>query len=606
MANTQIKQASYKQQQLTYSPPQQTTEESHEPSIPLQVPTLTPPHSSNTTQHHKQQYGQPHSPTNSVENAYCIDLTKQTAPKQSPSTLLDTATLVYKPASQCLPPRKRIQPLKKQFTKPNLSSPVIPLSQPITMEAVEPTNTGVWTYQESPSSSTRTSTAIQVDSRSPSPLVDIEDNSGETTETDDDDWQQRKISSTSEPILMKDDDDDHLFTPTKHAIIINKQQQQSLPTPSPDSTSALKKPQKAKKPLKKSLDPSALQSPSRGPDRQEATLSSQTKEEKTQKTKKKKGRLPTKSSDELAPTKIRKTSSGRPSRSRTKKTGALYCICQTPYDVPRFMIACDRCDQWFHGECIGISEKEGEFIDLYFCDVCGKETGKSTSWKSKCGNPACTKPSRIGTHQGYYSKYCSHECGMQVARARLELTEMKRRQTDDTTDNSVPQLTIDKLRQSRLSSNAEKEDQHRLEQLKKMKLRALDVVQMIEHKQLFLELTGQQAQRSDCCGFDSRLVWDDPLWIKVQAVVTIGSRILLQYDGSPQEQQEQCQVLRKDCRQHQQWQKILDLEMKQERKEQLQVIKMLEKEKQEIKNRMRQRRNQVDLADSLGNGTISY
>ena len=48
----------------------------------------------------------------------------------------------------------------------------------------------------------------------------------------------------------------------------------------------------------------------------------------------------------------------------------LYCICRKPYDIPRFMIACDRCDQWFHGECIGISEKEGEFIDLYFCDDC--------------------------------------------------------------------------------------------------------------------------------------------------------------------------------------------------------------------------------------------
>ncbi|KAI9313634.1 hypothetical protein BX666DRAFT_1863994 [Dichotomocladium elegans] len=50
----------------------------------------------------------------------------------------------------------------------------------------------------------------------------------------------------------------------------------------------------------------------------------------------------------------------------------LYCICRKPYDVPRFMIACDRCDQWFHGECIGISEREGEFIDLYFCGECSK------------------------------------------------------------------------------------------------------------------------------------------------------------------------------------------------------------------------------------------
>jgi hypothetical protein len=54
----------------------------------------------------------------------------------------------------------------------------------------------------------------------------------------------------------------------------------------------------------------------------------------------------------------------------------LYCICKRPYDIPRFMIACDRCDQWFHGECIEISEKQGEFIDLYFCENCSKSKKK--------------------------------------------------------------------------------------------------------------------------------------------------------------------------------------------------------------------------------------
>lgn len=56
----------------------------------------------------------------------------------------------------------------------------------------------------------------------------------------------------------------------------------------------------------------------------------------------------------------------------TIDTSVLYCICKRPYDVPRFMIACDKCDQWFHGECIQISEKQGEFIDLYFCEPCAK------------------------------------------------------------------------------------------------------------------------------------------------------------------------------------------------------------------------------------------
>jgi hypothetical protein len=197
---------------------------------------------------------------------------------------------------------------------------------------------------------------------------------------------------------------------------------------------------------------------------------------------------------------------------------------------------------------------------------------------------------------------------MQMARARLELTEMKKRAATTETTSSIPQIAIDKQRHSRLSSHAEKEDQHRLEQLRKQKLRALEMVRMIEHKQRFLELA--TGDLGDTCGFDSRLVWDDALWIKVQGVVATGTALVLQYDDKDNDNEQepywQCQHPRKDCRQHQQWPRLLDLEMKQERKEQLQVIKRLEKEKLEIKHRMRQRRNQMDLADSLANGTITY
>jgi hypothetical protein len=57
---------------------------------------------------------------------------------------------------------------------------------------------------------------------------------------------------------------------------------------------------------------------------------------------------------------------------RSTSDGKLYCICRQTYDATRFMIACDRCDDWFHGECIHINEKESEFVDLYFCNKCAK------------------------------------------------------------------------------------------------------------------------------------------------------------------------------------------------------------------------------------------
>jgi len=39
----------------------------------------------------------------------------------------------------------------------------------------------------------------------------------------------------------------------------------------------------------------------------------------------------------------------------------LFCLCRQPEDE-RFMVCCDRCDDWFHGECLNMSE---EVMELY-------------------------------------------------------------------------------------------------------------------------------------------------------------------------------------------------------------------------------------------------
>lgn len=35
--------------------------------------------------------------------------------------------------------------------------------------------------------------------------------------------------------------------------------------------------------------------------------------------------------------------------------------------------ACDACEEWYHGDCINISEKEAKYIKNYFCDRCREE-----------------------------------------------------------------------------------------------------------------------------------------------------------------------------------------------------------------------------------------
>uniref|UniRef100_A0A673IN45 Histone lysine demethylase PHF8 n=1 Tax=Sinocyclocheilus rhinocerous TaxID=307959 RepID=A0A673IN45_9TELE len=57
----------------------------------------------------------------------------------------------------------------------------------------------------------------------------------------------------------------------------------------------------------------------------------------------------------------------------------VYCLCRLPYDVTRFMIECDVCQDWFHGSCVGVEEDKAADIDLYHCPNCQVTHGPSVS-----------------------------------------------------------------------------------------------------------------------------------------------------------------------------------------------------------------------------------
>lgn len=73
-----------------------------------------------------------------------------------------------------------------------------------------------------------------------------------------------------------------------------------------------------------------------------------------------------------------------------KQDGQAYCICRSS-DSSRFMIACDACEEWYHGDCIRISEKEAKHIRQYFCIRCTEEDPTlQTRWKTKKDDTSAT------------------------------------------------------------------------------------------------------------------------------------------------------------------------------------------------------------------------
>ena len=131
----------------------------------------------------------------------------------------------------------------------------------------------------------------------------------------------------------------------------------------------------------------------------------------------------------------------------------VYCVCRKP-DTGTFMIGCDgTCDDWFHGKCVGIEERDKNLIDKYVCPNCTKAGAGQTTWKRMCRRSGCRQPARVGKagkggKEGGGSKYCSDECGVlffreMVARTRGKEDQGKHRHSRRKTSLSSPTQSRD-------------------------------------------------------------------------------------------------------------------------------------------------------------------
>lgn len=70
---------------------------------------------------------------------------------------------------------------------------------------------------------------------------------------------------------------------------------------------------------------------------------------------------------------------GEDSKSENGENAPIYCICRKP-DINCFMIGCDNCNEWFHGDCIRITEKMAKAIREWYCREC---RGEACAWAVK-------------------------------------------------------------------------------------------------------------------------------------------------------------------------------------------------------------------------------
>ncbi|XP_037074542.1 CXXC-type zinc finger protein 1-like [Pollicipes pollicipes] len=72
---------------------------------------------------------------------------------------------------------------------------------------------------------------------------------------------------------------------------------------------------------------------------------------------------------ELAP--LERQSKVREHEEGEEEEEEVYCICRSA-DSTRFMIACDNCEEWYHGDCISVTEREAKHIKRFYCHRCRK------------------------------------------------------------------------------------------------------------------------------------------------------------------------------------------------------------------------------------------
>ncbi|WBW75226.1 Set1C PHD finger subunit Spf1 [Schizosaccharomyces osmophilus] len=280
--------------------------------------------------------------------------------------------------------------------------------------------------------------------------------------------------------------------------------------------------------------------------------------------------------------------------------GPAYCLCKGP-DDGRWMLGCDGCEDWFHGECVNIPESYDELTVQYFCPSCMASGRGVTAWKRKCRLRECSKPAEVS------SKYCCHEHGVLFMQSKLKNT------TIDPSSLKTLTMVADNFEEFRnvgnqapslpetiLPENVYAFERSDLESIKRNLVLLNEKIRFTQEKKHFLQLIKDASRilvqefkekegfKKDVCGFDDRLLINDKdlkdLWHSISSEVPITEVKQLQSTSDCV-----CFQEKRRCLKHGNWQIIFSEDINQEEKDLLHKIKQMETAKQRVIDHQRER-----------------
>lgn len=256
----------------------------------------------------------------------------------------------------------------------------------------------------------------------------------------------------------------------------------------------------------------------------------------------------------------------------------LFCICRRG-DLGKWMIGCDGCDEWYHGDCVNVSKLDEGLIDRYFCPRCERQGNGSTVWKRKCRLVGCRKPALMHTKDAEddikmedeqtgstASKYCSSAHGVEfmqqkISQALISKGEIKSLLVVSTSVESFRKIgdvaptiegTLTSDDEARISRMNDTRDAI-YEELRRLEARVACLASMRD-RAARLNAGLRARKEKEVCGLDERLNLQDE---DLDTLIASPSNFLATLDAAGATATDKlCTVPAKKCTKHAAWQTI--------------------------------------------------